>query len=216
MQLADLNRLELWLGPTDAGYLEASGTLRDLPPGSHLDPATGHFTWAPAPGYFGTYRLAFVQGGAQTLVDVTLRFVTSDPGQSDVRLFVDTPTDQAVVSGPVTIAGWALAPQASIGSGIDAVHMWATRTDVPGAPAQFVGAAALDGQRPDVAAVFGAQFDRAGFGFTTSVLGPGDYDIVVYAWCHRTGRWEDARMVRVTLGGSRLQNAAASRHPGPA
>ena len=44
------------------GFLVANGTLRDLPPGSHLDPATGVFTWTPGPGYIGTYRLTFVRG----------------------------------------------------------------------------------------------------------------------------------------------------------
>ena len=42
------------------GFLVANDTLRDLPAGSHLDPATGIFTWAPGPGYIGTYRLTFV------------------------------------------------------------------------------------------------------------------------------------------------------------
>ena len=41
-------------------------TLRDLPVGSHLDTASGTFTWAPAPGYLGTYHLVFVGGGPST------------------------------------------------------------------------------------------------------------------------------------------------------
>ena len=50
--------------PVFDGFLVANDTLRDLPAGSHLDPATGVFTWAPGPGYIGTYRLTFVSGGA--------------------------------------------------------------------------------------------------------------------------------------------------------
>ena len=55
------------------GYLVANGTLRDLPPGSHLDSVSGVFTWAPAPGHFGTYRLVFIVGNDQTVIDVTIQ-----------------------------------------------------------------------------------------------------------------------------------------------
>jgi hypothetical protein len=50
----------------------ANGTLRDLPPGSSLSVDTGVFTWSAGLGYHGTYRLAFVRGGEQFLVDVTI------------------------------------------------------------------------------------------------------------------------------------------------
>jgi len=72
VQIPELGRLELSLGPVDAGYLVANGTLRDLPVGSHLDRATGLFTWMPGPAYLGTYRLTFVRGGEQVSVDVTV------------------------------------------------------------------------------------------------------------------------------------------------
>jgi hypothetical protein len=72
VRIRDLGRLELWLGAVERGHLVANGTLRDLPPGSRLDVATGVFTWSPGVGYFGTYRLAFVRGGEQILVDVTV------------------------------------------------------------------------------------------------------------------------------------------------
>jgi hypothetical protein len=201
------------------GFLVANGTLRDLPAGSHLDPATGVFTWAPGPGYIGTYRLTFVRGAQQIPIDVTIRPAgTVDPTQGDVRMFIDAPATDQIANGPVTIAGWALDPQAAIDSGIDAMHVWAISagttgtTDTTGAtgttgttatratsPAQFLGAATLGGPRPDVAGAYGAQFNRAGYSFTTSALAPGDYDIVVYVHSARTGRWEDARTVRVTV-----------------
>ena len=229
VQIPELGRIELWLGGTTVrsgepsgpltGYLVANETLRDLPAGSHLDPTTGEFTWAPGPGYVGTYRLAFVQGGAQILVDVTIHPIApADPGQSEVRMFIDTPSEGDVVSGSVTIAGWALDPVAGIGSGIDAVHVWAkgraadAREDTGSDPAWrepgltpststpiFVGAATLGDVRPDVAQAFGPQFDRTGFGVTTSALAPGEYDFTVYVHSRRTARWEDARTVHVTV-----------------
>jgi hypothetical protein len=102
------------------------------------------------------------------------------------------------MSGSFTVAGWALDPQAAIGSGIGAVHVWAQRRDAPGVEAQYLGAAELGGRRPDVAAAFGPQFDRAGFGLTVG-LAPGRYDITVFAWSRRTARWEDARTVAVAV-----------------
>ena len=183
----------------DAGYLVANGTLRDLPPGSHLNPATGAFTWAPGPGYFGTYHLAFVRGSEQIPVDVTIRAIVSTAaGESEIRMFLDLPQANATVSGPVTLAGWALDPQAWTGSGIGAVHVWASRTDVPGLAPQVVGVAQLGAARPDVAAAFGAQFGTAGFSLTTT-LAPGSYDLAVYAWSTRTAQFEDARTVHVTV-----------------
>jgi hypothetical protein len=200
VQLDELGRLELQLGPVESGYLVASGTLRDLPPGSQLDAATGRFTWAPGPGYVGTYHLAFVREGSRIAVDVTIRPRRhAAAGESEIRMFVDRPVTDQIVSGSFTVAGWALDRQAAIGSGIGAVHMWAQRRDVPGTAPMFVGSADLEGERPDVARTFGPQFDRAGYGLTASGLPPGRYDITVFAWNRRTARWEDARTVVVVV-----------------
>jgi hypothetical protein len=200
VQIPDLGRLELWLGAVERGYLVANGTLRDLPPGSRLDPATGQFTWAPGMGYLGTYRLAFVRGRELILVEVTIRPVPpAAAGEPEIRMAVDLPRGGENLSGAITVAGWALDPQASIGSGVDALHVWAQRTDMPAAAPQFLGAAALGGVRPDVARVYGPTFDTAGFSLTTDALAPGQYDVTAFAWNRRTARWEDARTVSVTV-----------------
>jgi len=81
IRVPELGRLELSLGPVETGHLVANGTGRDLPAGSRLDPATGQFTWMPGPAYLGTYRLAFVRGNEQVLVDVTI----GPPSQSAPR-----------------------------------------------------------------------------------------------------------------------------------
>ena len=139
-----------------------------------------------------------MSGGQQIPIDVTIRPAgTVDPTQGEVRMFIDAPSANDVLHGAFTIAGWALDPQAAIGSGIDAVHVWAKPADSDAA-AIFLGAATLDGARPDVAAAFGGQFDRTGYGLVAS-LPAGDYDLIVYAHSARTGRWEDARVVRVTV-----------------
>jgi hypothetical protein len=200
VQLSELGRLELRLGSVDAGYLAANGELHDLPPGSHLEAATGYFTWAPGVGYYGTYRLTFVRAGEPIAVDVTIRpAAAAAPGEAEIRMYVDTPIDREVVSGPLTVAGWALDPQATVGSGIDAVHVWTVRADVAGSEPVFLGAAALGGTRPDVGTAFGPSFGTAGFSLTSDGLAPGRYEMTVYVWNRRTARWEDARTMRITV-----------------
>ncbi|MDO8836333.1 MAG: hypothetical protein Q7V01_12100, partial [Vicinamibacterales bacterium] len=199
VQLPELGRLELWLGRIDAGYLVANGTLRDLPPGSQLDAASGRFTWMPGPGYVGTYRMVFIRGAGQIPVDVTVRPTrAAGPGEPEIQMYLDTPFTGQVVGQAFTVAGWALDPQAAIGTGIPEVHVWARRRDMPAAPALFLGAATLGGARPDVAATHGTQFGKAGFGLTAA-LEPGYYEITVFVFNRRTDRWEDARTARVTV-----------------
>ncbi len=43
------------------GYLNVSNRWEPLPIGSSLDRITGMFSWQPAVGFLGEYRLAFIQ-----------------------------------------------------------------------------------------------------------------------------------------------------------
>jgi hypothetical protein len=164
-----------------------------LPPGSQL--TAGHVTWAPAVGYIGAYDLAFVGATGQIPVTVTIH-AASEP--SRIEAYIDEPRANATVRGPFTVAGWAADPTVWSGTGIGAVHVWAHRRDAGVAPV-FLGAADLNGWRPDVGVAVGAQFERAGWRLTTPALPPGEYDIVTYVWSTKTGRFEDARVVRVTV-----------------
>ena len=92
-----------------------------------------------------------------------------------------------------------LDPQADIGNGVDAVHVWARRRDIMAGQPVFLGAAALREHRPDVGRAFGAQFDTAGYRLTTTVLPAGRYEVTAYAWNRRTRRWEDARSVSILV-----------------
>src|SRR5436190_1406690 len=93
---------------------------------------------------------------------------SADPS---LRLVVDTPGRTATVETPFLIAGWALDLRSVSGPNIDAIHVWAF--PVNGAPI-FIGAATLNGPRADVAGVFGAQFQSAGFSLmSTGTLRPG-------------------------------------------
>jgi len=90
---------------------------------------------------------------------------------------IDLPAASAVVRQPFAVAGWAL-DLAAADNGIDAVHVYAY--PATGAPPIFVGASAIDGSRPDVAALFGANHTTSGYGVIVRGLAAGDYMIVVF------------------------------------
>lgn len=146
--------------------------------------------------FLGSFPLVFTRGGERLDLTATIRDATAP---SAIALQVDTPTAGATVGGSLlVVAGWAFDPRASTGAGIDTLHVWAYRRDIQ-APPQFLGVAAVSGVRPDVARAFGMQYERAGFTLTTPFLWPGTYDLVVYAWLHRTAKFEDQRTVRVVV-----------------
>jgi hypothetical protein len=159
----------------------------------------GRFTWAPPPGYVGTYNLVFVQGYAHLPVRVT---IVPNPGvnaPAAIDAWIDLPVTGSSISGTFTVAGWAFEQGAWQGSGIGAVHVWAERRDVPGAAPIFLGDAGLNVPRPDVGAVHGAHADRSGWGLTAPALERGVYDITAYFWSHRTEQFQDARTVTITV-----------------
>jgi hypothetical protein len=192
-------RLEVVLGDgIRTGYLIANGTLRELPPGSRLDPATGLFTWHPVLGYLGTYELTFLrENGTQVPLTVTLE--PDETAAGHVEMAIDRPGVAATTSGAFTVEGWALDTGAWQGAGIGAMHVWAQRVDVPNATPEFLGAAALNGGRSDVAAAYGAQFERSGWALSVGGLVAGTYDVTAHVWRSRTQQFEDARSVRIIV-----------------
>jgi hypothetical protein len=49
------------------------GQVRDLPVGATWDAASGIFSWEPAPGFLGRYRLVFSNGSQRISVRVVVR-----------------------------------------------------------------------------------------------------------------------------------------------
>lgn len=211
VRVPEQGRFELRLGQAmDAGYLTANGTLRSLPVGASL--VGDYFAWAPPVGYLGTYDLVLVRGSERLNVSVTVTPPLSvDPTVAQVRMHLDVPvrSPECGVRGAecgVRIDGWAYDPHAVLGSGIGAVHLWARRLDATGAAGTvttagewtLVGPAAVGVPRPDVEAAHADAPAGAGFRLGTT-LAPGTYELLAYVWNERTGRWEDARSVVVTV-----------------
>jgi len=124
----------------------------------------------------------------------------------NARTIADVGADapRALSSGAIVATGWAVDRHANDGTGIGGVHLWATRRDNPGAAAghansrpspQFLGVARFGVAREDLTARYGS----SGWRMVLPPLAPGDYDLLVYAWYTRTGRFEAVQTVRVVI-----------------
>jgi hypothetical protein len=66
IEARELDRIELQLEPGATGKLITSDEPQPLPAGAQLDRRTGIFTWAPGPGFVGSYD--FVLGGRRVRI----------------------------------------------------------------------------------------------------------------------------------------------------
>jgi hypothetical protein len=109
---------------------------------------------------------------------------------------VDTPADGATAYMPFTLGGWAIDRGSASDSGIDAVHVWAISST---GAATFIGAATTTLARPDVAAVYGAQFANAGYQVMVSGLTPGAYTFVIAPHSSVTSTFAPPRILTLTV-----------------
>jgi hypothetical protein len=186
-------------GASYRGYSIVDGEWRALPVGSTLDVENGRFLWAPPLAFGGTHGLVFIRelaGQAEQIrVDVTIEL----PGVGGApQMYIDRPGHETTVGRRFTIVGWAFDPAGpSNGVGIDSLHVWAHPVD--GSAPVWIGVAMPGGVRPDVATLHGARFLRSGFALEAADLGPGTYDIAVYAHSIAGKRFSIAKAVRVTV-----------------
>ncbi len=111
-------------------------------------------------------------------------------GWKGALITVDTPRAGATVLKSVTVAGWALDGNASVGTGISKVHLY---LDGPPGTGTFLGAATCGVSRPDVAAHFGEpRFADAGWHFTweTTRTGDGPHSLWVCAFSTASQSWQ--------------------------
>jgi len=199
----EMDRFELRLPSADpgtAGYLRTAGGLMPLPAGSHLETATGTFTWQPGPGFLGDYDLVFVRfdgGRAVARHEVRVAIAAKRSNRVGAQITVDAPVANAVVSGPFMLGGWAVDMDSLTGAGIETIHVWAYPAG--GAAPRFVGVATLNGRRPDVAAVVGDRFADSGFGLIVDGLPPGTYDLALFPWVTGASDFAPATLVRVSV-----------------
>ena len=125
----------------------------------------------------------------QQAVNVTVK--------NQVLLAIDAPAQNASVTPPFLIGGWALDRAAASGTGVDAIHVWAY--PVSGAPPFMLGVATYGTPRSDLGSIFGSQFTNCGYNLTVTSLAKGSYDIVVWAHSSVSGTFDLNKVVRVTV-----------------
>jgi hypothetical protein len=153
----------------------------DVAPGTYDVVAFGHSTVASA---FSMYAIA----------RVTVQATSSNP-----VLLVDTPADDATVTRPFALSGWAIDRGAATGTGIDAIHIWAYSLDW--STATFVTLGSYGSARGDIGSIFGAQFTNAGFSaaVSSSNLPAGSYYLVTFGRSTVTGTFSAARVQGLTV-----------------
>ena len=152
-------------------------------------------------------KFTFVAGALVLCVLGAARATAAQEGvvaSGALRLSTDAPATGSSVLPPFLVGGWALETSAASGSGVDAVHVWASPAI---GPAIFLGVAAMNAARPDVAAIFGAQFQQAGFNLVvTTALPPGNYTLQVLARRASTGTFDIVEQVPVVVRGVTLSD----------
>lgn len=185
-----------------AGYSVVNLGLRPLPIGATLDAARGIFYWQPGPAFIGTYDLLFVRiatDGQIEQVAVQVVLIPRYSGESDVQLAIDIPA-RGDVTQPFVVAGWALDRGSAMGTGIATLHVWAYPVTPAGYGAPFfLGVARYGDERPDVGAYFGQRFTPSAYGLVVTGMPPGTFDVAIFPYSTVSGKFEAARLVRVTV-----------------
>ena len=114
-----------------------------------------------------------------------------------MRTALDSPRHGQAITQPFWVSGWTADLAATEGTGIDAAHVWAY--PVGQVAPVFLGFGLLGDARPDVATVYGRQFERSAYNVLVSNLRPGVYDIVAYPHRVATNTFDGARVVRVVV-----------------
>lgn len=117
---------------------------------------------------------------------------------ADIRVLLESPQPDAVVSGPLVVRGWAVDTLADSGTGIDVVEAW---LDGPPGQGTLLGRLPYGVARPDVARLL----DRGGFtnaGFSVSLpVARGVHTLWVRARSALSGVWR-TQQVRFIASGS--------------
>lgn len=147
------------------------------------------------------WNASFSAYGLTQIANQVFLTATRSGPVSQVKIGMDSPTQEATLPPAFDVRGWAIDQGATSGTGVDTVHVWAFPDG--GGPAVFLGATYNFTARQDVATTYGSNFTNSGF--TTAVQGllaPGGYTIVPYAHSTVTGTFSQVASRHVTIAAS--------------
>lgn len=152
-----------------------------------------------------------------TVALAALQLFGAKPALAGSSVYLDAPKAYQTVDTNFHIGGWAVDWDAMHSSGVMTIHVWAYPEG--GAPPIWVGVPSA-GNRPDVAAAFGANFLRCGFGLNVEgTLPPGNYLLAVFPFSEIRGGFDyDSAIgipITVRAGGASSPAPEAVR-PSPA
>ena len=158
----------------------------------------------PCAGLYGAYDLTFVDWRGDRAVsrqDVRITLNAKGSNRVGPQTAIDAPVSGTSVGSPFFVGGWAADLDATVGTGVDTVHVWAYPIDASGNVLDpiFLGPAIYGGVRPDVGAIYGDRFASTGYGMIVSGLPPGTYDLAVFAFSTVVNNFPPAKVVRVTI-----------------
>jgi hypothetical protein len=117
--------------------------------------------------------------------------------QSDPHGWLDAPAHNTTTGQPFLVGGWMIDRAAATGTGILTIHVWGV--PVGGGTPIFLGVPTF-GARPDVAALFGAQFLNSGFTLAAAAgLPPGTWQVVAFGMSSVTGNFTQSVGVTVNI-----------------
>jgi hypothetical protein len=114
---------------------------------------------------------------------------------------LDRPFDGEVLTQPIQFSGWALDLDATAGTGVDGVEIWAYSLSGRQIKPFFISEAKYGYFREDVVKTFGWQFGASGYEASVSGLTPGGYVFIVRARNAEKGHFDQSRQVKVWVAG---------------
>ncbi|MDQ3418435.1 MAG: endonuclease/exonuclease/phosphatase family protein [Acidobacteriota bacterium] len=154
-----------------------------------------------------------------TVALAALQLVGARPALAGSSVYLDAPKAYQTVDTNFHIGGWAVDWDSRHSSGVMTIHVWAYPEG--GAPPIWVGVPS-SGNRSDVAAAFGSNFLRCGFGLNVEgTLPPGNYLLAVFPFSEIRGAFDYGSAIGIPItvrsgGASSPAPAAVQPTPTPA
>jgi hypothetical protein len=145
----------------------------------------------------GAYNFIAYAHSTVTGIFDTTNTVSNVTVKAQPLLAIDTPGPNATVPHAFNVGGWAIDYGAASGTGVNTIHVWAAPAG--GGSPVFAGVVAYGGARPDVGAIYGAQFTNSGYNLIINSLPAGTWDLFLFPYSTVNNYFFPATQRRVTI-----------------